>query len=120
MEAVEVAASPAWSGQTTSGVVVRVIPERNRAVEGRNRLTIAVEPAGQVPRTIDLVAPRMPMHGVVRVPVEFANGEWTASVEIPMAGEWIVYVNFDHGDDAAAIHFNAVAEDSVTDVSHHH
>ncbi|MGH7502450.1 MAG: hypothetical protein ACREL7_11925 [Longimicrobiales bacterium] len=57
---------------------------------------------------------------MVRFPVGFGSGGWTASVQIPMAGEWIAYVNFDDGDNAVAIHFNAVAEDSAAGASHRH
>jgi hypothetical protein len=72
---------------------------------GPLRLDFAL-PRGWTPTaalSVDVVAPRMPAHGIVRYPVPASDGD-RASVEvvIPMEGVWAIYLNLDHGPDAAA------------------
>jgi len=65
-------------------------------------LAISVDdPSGRsTPVSIDIVSPEMPMHGLVRIPV--TDGE--ARVQIPMDGEWAIYVNLD-ADGAVSAEF---------------
>ncbi|HUF68186.1 MAG TPA: hypothetical protein VMM79_05980 [Longimicrobiales bacterium] len=41
-------------------------------------------------------------------------------VDIPMAGDWAVYVNFDDGPDAAAIRFTVAHAQSDGHADHKH
>ncbi len=43
------------------------------------------------PRSLDLVSPEMPIHGLVRR--EVVDG-WV-DIDLPMEGRWTVYVNLD-------------------------
>jgi hypothetical protein len=117
--AAESVAQQELSGRTGTGVVVRLVLEGDQFVEGPARLAFSVDSDVHTPRSVDLVAPQMPTHGVVRYPVERTGDAWIAAVDIPMAGEWIAYVNFDDGGDAAALRFTAVAQSGVAVHRHH-
>lgn len=108
-----------WMGATSDGQSVLV---RSSAAPsaGLNRLVIEVGTDGSPPRSVDVVAPQMPMHGVVRRIVEWDGEHWSVQVEIPMPGEWVLYVNFDEGSDAAAFPFVVADEESASLVGHHH
>lgn len=106
-----------WSGRSPSGMAVTVATEPDPPAPGHVRFKLAVTAGGQ-PHSVDLVSPTMPMHGVVRFPVAIADGAVFADVEIPMDGEWTLYVNFDDGADAAEFRFTVAAADSAA--THHH
>jgi hypothetical protein len=77
---------------------------------GPHRLRLEL-PVGMNPAalTADLVSPSMPMHGIVRVALEVEDGSAGAVVplDIPMEGEWALYVNVDGiGADAAEFLFD--------------
>jgi len=56
-------------------------------------------PDGSVaPVSLDLVSPTMPMHGLVRYPI--ADG--LAEIDLPMEGQWAIYVNLDDAGQASA------------------
>jgi len=108
-----------WFARSLSGTAVRVAPEPDPPVVGRLRLVLTVEGAVQ-PSSVDLVSPTMPMHGVVRVPV--VNGERgpVADIDVPMEGDWALYVNFADGTETDGIPFTVAAADSVVMEHHHH
>lgn len=92
------------SETSTGGALVRVAFEPDPIEAGPVILTLAIEPPPSDPRSVslDLVAPDMPMHGVVRYSVEEVRpGRFTAAVVIPMVGLWEFYVNLDVGLDTA-------------------
>lgn len=61
--------------------------------------------------SVDLVAPRMPTHGIVRYPLQRADDQtWVADVWIPMEGLWAVYVNLNRGSEAAPFEFHVPGE----------
>lgn len=90
---------------TSSGgshVTLSVSP--HPVVAGPLSLEISVHSSDDsvVPSSVDLVSPSMPMHGVVRYPVT----DGTVDIEIPMEGDWVVYVNLDGtGNDTAEFVF---------------
>lgn len=103
---------------TPSGVVVRVRTDPEPPATGPIRVFITVAgPVDRTPRSVDLVSPTMPMHGVTRFAIEAAGTDWIADLEIPMEGEWSLYVNFDDGTDAAEIRF-AVGEAQAQSHTH--
>jgi len=107
----------AWSVQSSSGFTVRLSPRPNPPVAGRVRFLIAETGEGR-PTSVDLVSPTMPMHGVVRFPVISSEEGRVADVEIPMEGDWALYVNFDDGVGAAEVRFTVAAADAAA-VRHH-
>jgi len=65
-----------------------------------------VDPAGV---TADLVSPSMPMHGVTRLTPTIRDGRVLLTLEIPMEGDWALYVNLDGaGVDAAEFLFEVL------------
>lgn len=106
-----------WTARDAGGATVRITPDGAPRV-GMNRFSISVEPTHRVPLSVDLVAPRMPMHGVERHEVRKAGDELSATIDVPMAGDWILYVNFDAGADAVAIPFSVAADGRAE--PHHH
>ena len=72
---------------------------------GRLRLEFAL-PEGVASSgglSVDVVAPQMPAHGILRYPVPVSAGARASlDIGIPMAGLWAIYLNLDHGPDAAA------------------
>ncbi|MCI0433293.1 MAG: hypothetical protein L0271_06560 [Gemmatimonadetes bacterium] len=103
-----------------SGAVVRFRPQPDPPVPGPVRLYFSVhDSSGRAPRSVDLVSPGMPMHGVTRRDVTAAGEAWIADIEVPMAGEWSIYLNFDDGTDAVEFRF-AVGEASSSSQSHTH
>lgn len=108
-----------WTARAPAGGLVRVAPDNGELRVGANRLVIPVEPDMRAPLSVDIVAPHMPMHGVVRLPAQQHDTQWIADVDIPMAGQWTVYVNFDEGEVAAAVHFE-VRDSSALHAVHAH
>lgn len=108
-----------WMGATSHGQSVLVRSSAAPSV-GLNRLVIEVGTDGSPPRSVDVVAPAMPMHGVVRRIVERDGEHWSVQIEFPMPGEWVLYVNFDEGSNAAAFPLAVADEESASLVGHHH
>ncbi len=123
MPAAEVDPSRPWVAASVSGRTVRLDPNPDPPAVGI--VHFMIETDGATPRSVDFASPAMPMHGVMRVPVESAGAAWSVSIDIPMAGDWALYVNFDDGDDAAEFRFS-VAGDGHEHVgagapaTHHH
>lgn len=108
-----------WTGLTPSGYTVRVRPIEAPRV-GSNTIHIGVSAGSPPPLSVDIVAPEMPMHGVARHRIESNGGEWSARVDIPMPGNWLLYVNFDAGGDAVEVPLTVVGSGSDLDEAHHH
>lgn len=97
-----------WSATSASGVRVTVAFPRAPILPGPVRVAVAVDdPAGSATaRSLDLVSPTMPAHGVLRYPVVDGG----AGIEIPMEGSWAIYVNLDEdGVDTAEFLFDVAA-----------
>jgi len=103
-----------------SGVVVRIRTEPDPPSTGWLRVFVTVVRRGdRKPQSVDLVSPAMPMHGIARYAVRALGTDWIADLDIPMEGEWSVYVNFDDGTDAAEFRF-VVGEAQSHTQQHHH
>jgi hypothetical protein len=95
-----------WTVKSASGAEVTVALGTAPIAAGPTELTLTV--AGQansplVARSVDLVSPDMPLHGVARFPVT----DGAARLQIPMEGRWALYVNLDEaGGDAAEFIFD--------------
>ncbi len=65
------------------------------------------------PRSVDVMSPTMPMHGVTRVPAtEASQGTFIATTAIPMSGRWALFVNLDEGgSQTAEFHFDVLPAD---------
>lgn len=116
------AAGGEWIARAGSGAAVRVRSEPSPPRPGLVRFVITLEgePAGGPPRTLDLVSPSMPTHGVLRFPVERERpGVFVAEADIPMEGRWVLYVNLDDtGGDAASFEFDVPAVDGRATHAH--
>ncbi len=100
-----------WSVRLASGLVVRVKPEVFPVREGPTTFIIELDPppAKSTAVSIDLVSPTMPAHGITRYDASHeSRGRLRAQAEIPMAGDWELYVNLDDGETAALFSFQAV------------
>jgi len=98
----------ALTSETPDGVPVRLTLTPDPPLAGDVLLQVQVD--GEVPDpdalTVDLVAPHMPAHGIVRFPVRVtAAGDMEAGIRVPMEGTWKVYVNLDSGAQAAPFQF---------------
>jgi hypothetical protein len=133
-------ADAAWVSKSGSGIAVRLEPQTPVVQAGLAifRITTPADGPHRTVKSVDLVSPAMPLHGVVRFPVEEAGPySYLAGVHIPMDGRWALYVNFDDGSDAAEFLFDVapspagahpqrrMAADSEPapaehDASHHH
>ncbi|MFW6079765.1 MAG: hypothetical protein ACODAE_09095 [Gemmatimonadota bacterium] len=105
-----------WATRTVGGVPIRVRADQTPLRPGpvHFRIEVPSTAADTASFSADLVSPTMPMHGVQRYPVERTQaGEYVAEVEIPMAGEWMLYVNLDIGADAARFEFTVPASDTT-------
>jgi hypothetical protein len=92
------------SETSTGGALVRLAFDPDPLAAGPLILTLAIDPPPNDPGivSLDVVSPEMPMHGVVRYPVqEVRPGRFTAAIVVPMAGLWEFYVNLDVGLDTA-------------------
>jgi hypothetical protein len=97
------AADP-WAATSSGGVAVRAMPDPDPPAIGA--VVFTVEADGSTPLSVDLVSPSMPMHGVIRYPLEPTANRLAATVQIPMEGDWVLYVNFDEtGAHAAELPF---------------
>lgn len=93
-------------------VTLSVEPDPPRAGSIRLRFRLDPVPADPSTVTVDVVAPRMPMHGIVRFPARpTSKGSFVSDIDIPMKGLWAVYVNLDEGREAASVEFDVDAGD---------
>jgi hypothetical protein len=97
-------ASDVWTATSSAGTVVRVSPDTLPLRAGNHRFEVVLEPAPapQEEVSIDLIAPSMLSHGVLRFPGRrLEEGRFEVRTEIPMEGEWLLYVNVGDGVEAA-------------------
>lgn len=105
-----------WIVTATDGSSVTLVATAPPLSVGPASLAISTErSSGEVtPRSVDLLSPTMPMHGIVRYPVVTGVTE----IDIPMAGRWTIYVNLDDaGSTHAAFVFDVAAGQG--DHTHH-
>jgi len=106
------------SSHTPDGTRVQLSIDPDPPVAGHLRLEIdfvgAAPDLTQI--TVDVVAPRMPAHGIMRFPTELdGQGTLISDIRIPMEGGWSVFVNLDAGASAAAFEFDvASGEDGLS------
>lgn len=114
------AATPdGWTATSPRGTEVTVRAEPTPLTAGPVRFEILSPNAPDGPLTVDLVSPSMPMHGIRRYEaVGLENGTWVVEAEIPMEGRWGLYVNLDHGAEAAEFLFEAAPGEEGTDHRH--
>lgn len=102
-----------WTATSLSGSLVTLAVHDLPLRPGAVALVVSVDPVGPDarPRSVDLVSPTMPIHGVVRAPIEKGTGSsYTAALSIPMEGTWAFYVSLDEvGGDAAEFVFEVAA-----------
>ena len=94
-----------WVGETSTGTPVTVTTPNPPVRPGPLTLHIDVVNPGDetLPVTVDLVAPEMPMHGIMRFDADASSPErYTVELEVPMDGRWLIYVNLDIGVNAAS------------------
>jgi len=109
------------TSSTPKGVSVHLTVDPDRPLAGPVDLRVhvdhqAIDPSGI---TVDLVAPRMPAHGIRRFPTHLNDrGEIEGKIRIPMEGLWMVYVNLDRGSEAAPFEFEVLP--GVDDHGHDH
>ncbi|MGH7573583.1 MAG: hypothetical protein ACREM1_00390 [Longimicrobiales bacterium] len=111
----------AWSVRIASGVVVRVRPQATPVREGPVTFLIELDPppAEELQVSVDLVSPTMPAHGINRYDAQRqARNRYRAVTEIPMAGDWNLYVNLGNGETAAEFSFEVVAADGAAPAAH--
>lgn len=93
------------SSFSSSGTEVTLSLHPDPPAPGPLRLDFTLPMEGMPPAgpSVDVVAPRMPAHGIVRYPMATLDGDRVSfEVDIPMEGLWAIYLNLDHGSDAAA------------------
>jgi hypothetical protein len=125
VEAAERGAAPlgAMASATPGGVpvVLRVEPDPPRSGPLRLRIQLPENEASDGGVTVDVVAPYMPAHGIVRYPAHRAGGDaWNAEIRVHMGGLWAVYVNLDHGPEAAPFEFEVADAEEAGHDHHHH
>ena len=98
-----------WIGTTTSGIEVTVRPDRIPVRVGVTVFQISFEHEvpDDVPVSIDVISPEMPVMGLMRYMAEPSGpNTYTSSAEIRMDGAWEIYVNLGDGTDAAPFAFD--------------
>jgi hypothetical protein len=97
-----------WVATTPSGVEVTLRPASVPVSMGV--VKVEIEFRGEAPDpsllSLDLVTPDMPMMGVQRFAIEAHDGEFSATIDIPMTGRWNAYVNIGAGTEAAMFEFD--------------
>ena len=96
------------ASETPDGTPVRLTLDPDPPSAGSVLLRIQID--GEIPDpaalSVDLVAPRMPAHGIVRFSVRVTDaGKLESEIRIPMEGTWVTYVNLDAGAQAAPFEF---------------
>jgi len=107
------------SSFSSSGTKVTLSLHPDPPAPGPLRLDFTLPMEGMPPAgpSVDVVAPRMPAHGIVRYPIATFDGDGVSfEVDIPMGGLWAIYLNLDHGSDAAA--FEVQVEGNAEDGEH--
>jgi hypothetical protein len=107
-----------WVGTTTSGIGVTVRPGNVPVLVGVTAFQISFERAvpDDVPVSIDVISPEMPVMGLMRYPAERSGpNTYTSSADIRMAGAWEIYVNLGDGTDTAPFAFDVQASDPGSD-----
>ena len=98
-----------WIGTTTSGIEVTVRPDRVPIRVGLTVFQISFEHEipDDIPVSIDVISPEMPMMGLMRYMAEPSGpNTYTSSANISMDGAWEIYVNLGDGTDAAPFAFD--------------
>ncbi len=104
-----------WVGTTTSGLAVTVRPDPVPIRVGVTVFRISFEHAlpSDVPVSIDVISPEMPVMGLMRYPAEPSGANtYISSANIRMDGAWEVYVNLGDGTDAAPFAFDVQPGDA--------
>ncbi|TVR52807.1 MAG: hypothetical protein EA421_12685 [Gemmatimonadales bacterium] len=104
---------------SSSGTEVTLSLHPDPPAPGPLRLdfTLSRERTSAAGLSVDVVAPRMPAHGILRYPIATFDGDRVSfEVDIPMEGLWAIYLNLDHGPDAAA--FEVEVEGDAEDGEH--
>lgn len=99
------------SAVSTEGATVLLHTDQMPVQVGAVRFTISFPDGipGDVPVSLDLVSPEMPMMGIRRFEAQKLNDtEFAVDGEIMMDGFWNVYVNLGFGADAAEFEFDVV------------
>jgi hypothetical protein len=105
---VELGHAAEWIGATTSGIQVTVHPDPIPVRTGITVFQISFEDdvPDDVPVSIDVISPEMPVMGLMRYAAERAGpNTYTVSAEISMDGAWEIYVNLGDGTDSAPFAF---------------
>lgn len=98
-----------WIGTSTSGIEVRIRPDRVPLSVGVTvyEITFEHELPDDVAVSIDVISPEMPAMGLLRYAAEPSGpSTYTASAEITMEGAWEIYVNLGDGTDSAPFAFD--------------
>lgn len=106
-----------WTTTATDGSRVTLSADPAPLAAGPVALTISVHRSadGVAARSLDLVSPSMPMHGLVRYEVVGAGVE----LEIPMEGRWAMYINLDEsGTQYAEFVFDAAPAEAGGHMHH--
>lgn len=109
-------ATAAHLAHTPGGVGVQLDPAPASLDTGMATLRIALDPAPDdgTPVTIDLASPTMPSHGIRRVEAaRTASGRYRATLHVPMAGAWALYVNVGSDAEAAEFLFDVAGDPSA-------
>ena len=112
---VDVGNPPEWVGTTTSGLAVTVRPDPVPIRVGVTVFRIFFEHAlpSDVPVSIDVISPEMPVMGLMRYPAEpSGTNTYISSANIRMDGAWEIYVNLGDGTDAAPFAFDVQPGDA--------
>jgi len=108
----EVARSSPAPVATDGGVRISLDLPGGEIRAGNLTVTIRAEDVSDslYPRSMDVMSPTMPMHGVARVPVtETSPGTFTATASIPMSGRWALFINLDEdGTQSAEFQFDVL------------
>lgn len=94
-----------WTATATGGANVTLSSGNAPFISGSVDLEISVHvPDGHAtPKSVDLISPTMPVHGIVR----YGVSDGVATIDIPMEGRWALYVNLDEsGSDSAEFLFD--------------
>jgi hypothetical protein len=94
-----------WTVTATDGSLVTLTASSETLRPGPVTFGISVGSADGTtsPRSLDLVSPEMPIHGLLRR--EVVDGR--VDIDLPMEGRWTVYVNLDDtGATTAEFRFN--------------
>jgi hypothetical protein len=114
------ASESVWQATSASGQRVSLSLSGSVAV-GSLTFAISTTSDGGPASSVDVLSPTMPLHGVVRYPVEAVDPQLGhVVIEIPMAGDWTLYVNLDDGSDAAEFPLRVPLPAAAGDVADHH